>query len=126
MTSLRIGRGRREKPARYLRDSRAGRNQLRNIDWIESNRRKVDQLSGGKLAYVYLPDTGDAGFTNFNRYYFAQTDKQGVVIDERFNSGGQVADYFIEVMIAPRSSRIGRRATGHRALAECRASTGRR
>jgi tricorn protease len=71
---------------------------LRNVDWIEGNQKKVDQLSGGKLAYVYLPDTGAGGFTNFNRYYFAQMNKQGVVIDERFNGGGQVADYFIEVL----------------------------
>ena len=71
---------------------------FRNIDWIESNQRKVDELSGGKLAYVYLPDTGEGGFTNFNRYYFAQQDKQGAVIDERFNAGGQVADYIIEAM----------------------------
>ena len=71
---------------------------LRNVDWIESNQKKVDQLSGGKLAYVYLPDTGAGGFTNFNRYYFAQTNKQGAIIDERFNAGGQVADYFIEVL----------------------------
>jgi tricorn protease len=71
---------------------------LRNVDWIESNRRKVDKLSNGQLAYVYLPDTGGGGFTNFNRYYFAQTDKKGAIIDERFNGGGQVADYFIEVM----------------------------
>ena len=71
---------------------------LRNIDWIEGNQHKVDQLSGGKLAYVYLPDTGQGGFTNFNRYYFAQTQKQGAVIDERFNGGGQVADYFVEVL----------------------------
>ena len=71
---------------------------LRNIDWIESNQKKVDKLSEGKLAYVYLPDTGGGGFTNFNRYYFAQSDKQGAVIDERFNAGGQVADYFIEVL----------------------------
>ena len=71
---------------------------LRNIDWIEANQRKVDQLSGGRLGYVYLPDTGEGGFTNFNRYYFAQTQKQGAIIDERFNGGGQVADYFIEVM----------------------------
>jgi tricorn protease len=71
---------------------------LRHIDWIESNRRKVDQMSGGKLAYVYLPNTGGEGFTNFNRYYFAQTQKQGVLIDERFNAGGQVADYIVEVM----------------------------
>jgi tricorn protease len=71
---------------------------LRNIDWIEGNQHKVDELSGGKLAYVYLPDTGGPGFTNFNRYYFAQTEKQGAIIDERFNGGGQVADYFVEVL----------------------------
>jgi len=69
---------------------------LRNLAWIEENRRKVDQLSGGKLAYVYLPDTAEGGFTNFNRYYFAQIGKQGVVIDERFNHGGQIADYIVD------------------------------
>jgi len=71
---------------------------LRHIDWIESNRRKVDQMSGAKLAYVYLTNTGAEGFSNFNRYYLAQTQKQGAIIDERFNAGGQVADYIIEVM----------------------------
>ena len=72
--------------------------QLRNTDWIDTNQRKVSEMSGGKLAYVYLPDTGQGGFTNFNRYFFAQTDRQGVIIDERFNGGGQVADYIVEVL----------------------------
>jgi tricorn protease len=71
---------------------------LRNFAWIEANRRKVQELSAGKLAYVYLPDTALGGLTNFNRYYFAQIDKQGAVIDERFNSGGQAADYIIHAM----------------------------
>jgi tricorn protease len=71
---------------------------MRNSQWIEDNQKKVDQLSGGKLAYVYLPDTGAGGFTNFNRFYYSQLDKQGAVIDERFNGGGQVADYIIEAM----------------------------
>jgi tricorn protease len=71
---------------------------LRNLAWIEANRRKVQELSDGKLAYVYLPDTALGGLTNFNRYYFAQLDKQGAVIDERFNSGGQAADYIIHAM----------------------------
>src|SRR6202020_3023961 len=71
---------------------------LRNSEWIEDNQRKVYKLSGGKLAYVYLPDTGNGGFTNFNRFYFSQLNKQGAVIDERFNGGGQVADYIIEAM----------------------------
>ena len=74
---------------------------LRNLAWIEDNRRKVDALSGGKLAYVYMPDTGEAGLTSFNRYFFAQVDKQGVILDERFNGGGQVADYVINVLNRP-------------------------
>jgi tricorn protease len=71
---------------------------LRYLDWIEGNRRRVDALSGGRLAYVHLPDTGQGGFTSFNRYFFAQTDKQGVVIDDRFNGGGQAAEYIIDVL----------------------------
>src|SRR5262249_25821265 len=71
---------------------------LRTRAWVESNRRLVDKLSGGKLAYVYLPNTGQPGYQSFNRYYFAQQDKQGVVVDERYNGGGSAADYMIEVM----------------------------
>jgi tricorn protease len=71
---------------------------LRSRAWVEANRRKVDQLSGGKLAYVYVPNTGQPGYESFNRYYFAQQDKQGAVIDERYNGGGSAADYIIEVL----------------------------
>ncbi len=78
-----------------------GEGGLRNLAWIEGNRRKVSELSGGKLAYVYLPNTGGAGYTNFNRYYFAQIDKEGAVIDERFNGGGSAADYIIDAMRRP-------------------------
>ncbi len=74
---------------------------LRHLAWIEDNRRQVDKLSGGRLAYVYLPNTSTAGLTNFNRYYFAQVDKQGAVIDERFNGGGSIADYIIDYMRRP-------------------------
>ncbi|HEX8288432.1 MAG TPA: PDZ domain-containing protein [Pyrinomonadaceae bacterium] len=71
---------------------------LRNLAWIEDNRRKVDQMSGGKLAYVYIPNTSGAGYTSFNRYFFAQTNKHGAVIDERFNGGGLLADYVVEYL----------------------------
>jgi tricorn protease len=71
---------------------------LRTRAWVESNRRLVDKLSGGQLAYVYVPNTGQPGYTSFNRYYFAQQDKKGAVIDERFNGGGSAADYIIEVL----------------------------
>jgi tricorn protease len=74
---------------------------LRMREWMESNRRKVDELSGGKLAYVYLPDTAVNGFTNFNRYYFPQNAKQGAVIDERFNGGGWIADYIVDWLNRP-------------------------
>jgi tricorn protease len=71
---------------------------LRNIDWIEANRRKVDQLSGGKVAYIYMPNTSGAGYSNFNRYFFAQLDKQAVLLDERYNEGGLIADYIVNVL----------------------------
>jgi len=71
---------------------------LRMRAWVEHNRRVVDRLSGGKLAYVYLPNTGRPGYASFNRYYFSQQDKSGVVLDERFNGGGSAADYMIEVL----------------------------
>jgi tricorn protease len=68
---------------------------LRTRAWIEDNRRKVDELSGGRLAYVWLPNTGGPGYTSFNRYYFAQQHKDGAIIDERYNQGGMVADYIV-------------------------------
>ena len=74
---------------------------LRNRAWEEDNRRKVDELSGGKLAYVHVPDTAGGGYVNFNRFYFAQTDKQGAVIDERYNHGGAIADYIIDLLGRP-------------------------
>jgi tricorn protease len=74
---------------------------LRNLAWIEGNRRKVDELSGGRVAYVYLPSTYVGGYGNFNRYYFAQVGKDAVVIDERFNSGGKIADYIIDYLRRP-------------------------
>ncbi|MGH9430061.1 MAG: S41 family peptidase [Terriglobia bacterium] len=82
---------------------------LRNLAWIESNRRKVDELSGGKLAYVYLPNTAGAGYSNFNRYYFAQVGKEGAVLDERFNTGGDLADYIIDYLKRPPMSRVATR-----------------
>jgi tricorn protease len=71
---------------------------LRTRAWVESNRRLVEKLSGGQLAYVYLPNTGQPGYSSFNRYYFSQQDKTGAIIDERYNGGGSAADYIIDVL----------------------------
>ncbi len=71
---------------------------LRTRAWVEDNRRRVEKLSSGQLAYVYIPNTGQPGYESFNRYYFAQQDKKGAVIDERYNGGGSAADYIIDVL----------------------------
>ena len=74
---------------------------LRHLDWIESNRRRVDQATGGKVAYVHMPNTGGGGYTSFNRYFFSQVGKEAAIIDERFNEGGQLADYVIDYLRRP-------------------------
>jgi tricorn protease len=74
---------------------------LRNLAWIEDNRRKVDQLTGGRVAYVYLPNTANGGYLNFNRYFFSQVGKEAVIVDERFNGGGDIADYIIDYLRRP-------------------------
>lgn len=76
----------------------ANESALQQRAWVEDNRRRVDELSDGKLAYVWVPNTGGPGFVSFNRYFFAQQDKQGAVIDERFNGGGLLDDYMVDLM----------------------------
>ncbi len=71
---------------------------LRQRAWVEDNRRRVDELSGGRLAYVWVPNTSGSGVVSFDRYYFAQQDKEGAVIDERFNGGGLLDDYMVDLM----------------------------
>ena len=88
---------------------------LRTRAWVEDNRRLVDRLSGGKLAYVWLPNTTTGGYTYFTRYYYAQQDKQGAIIDERYNQGGQVADYIV--------SELDRKLMGYFALRDGQPST---
>jgi tricorn protease len=74
---------------------------LRHLEWIEGNRKKVEELSGGQLGYMYMPNTGTQGQTELMRQFYAQIDKKGFVIDERFNAGGQLGDRFIEMLNRP-------------------------
>lgn len=71
---------------------------LRQRAWVEDNRRRVDELSDGRLAYVWVPNTGGSGVVSFDRYLFAQQDKLGAVIDERFNGGGLLDDYMVDLV----------------------------
>ena len=74
---------------------------LRNRAWVEGNLRKVDSLSGGSIAYVYVPDTGNQGHDYFKRYFYPQAQKDAVIVDERFNGGGSYADYYIDILRRP-------------------------
>jgi len=74
---------------------------LRNRDWVEGNIRKVHEATDGRVAYVYVPNTATLGHTYFKRYFFPQADKEALIVDERFNGGGQAADYYIDMMRRP-------------------------
>lgn len=88
---------------------------LRTRAWIEANRRRVDEMSGGRLAYVWLPNTAGAGYTYFTRYYYSQQQKDGAIIDERYNQGGMVADYIV--------NELDRKLLGYFALRDGKTST---
>jgi tricorn protease len=74
---------------------------LRNRDWVEGNLRKVTEATNGRVAYVYVPNTAGAGHTYFKRYFFPQADRDAVIVDERHNGGGAVADYYIDILRRP-------------------------
>ncbi len=89
-------------------------NGLRLRAWVENNRRKVDELSDGKLAYVWVPNTSGQGVVSFDRYFFAQQNKLGAVIDERFNGGGLLDDYMVDLMTRTLRAAITNEAPGGR------------
>ena len=91
------GRGSRTVTVEPLGDEMA----LRNRDWVEGNLKRVREATGGRVAYVYVPDTSTGGHDYFKRYFYPQCDRDAIIVDERFNSGGQVADYCIEHLTRP-------------------------
>jgi tricorn protease len=74
---------------------------LRNRDWVEGNIKKVNAATNGQVAYVYVPNTSGDGHEYFKRYFFPQANKAAIIIDERFNGGGQLADYYIDILKRP-------------------------
>jgi tricorn protease len=70
---------------------------LRYYDWVETNRRKVDSATGGRIGYVHIPDMSPFNGLNwFVRYFYPQTKKEGMIIDDRYNGGGNVSPMIIE------------------------------
>jgi len=74
---------------------------LRELDWIDSNRRKVEQMSGGRLGYMYLPDMSAAGLNEFVQQFFPQVRKEGMIVDVRYNGGG-----FVDQLVFERLRRV--------------------
>lgn len=72
---------------------------LRYIEWVEGNRRKVAELSGGRIGYMHVPDTSTNGMIEFIKGYYSQSDKDALVVDERFNGGGQIPTFFTEKLM---------------------------
>ncbi len=79
----------------------ASESALRNRDWVEGNLKRVNEATKGQVAYVYVPNTTRDGHEYFKRYFFPQTNKAAIIVDERFNGGGQVADYYIDHLQRP-------------------------
>jgi tricorn protease len=66
------------------------------LDWVEANRRRVSQMTGGRVGYIHIPDMGAAGIREFIKWYYPQLDKEGLVVDVRANGGGNVSRMLIE------------------------------
>ena len=77
---------------------------LRNRDWVEGNLKKVTEATNGQVAYVYVPNTSNEGHEYFKRYFFPQADRKAIIVDERFNGGGSLADYYIDILQRPLQS----------------------
>ena len=74
---------------------------LRNRDWVEGNLSRVTEATNGRVAYVYVPNTADEGFVYFKRYFFPQADREAIIVDERHNGGGSIADYYLDILRRP-------------------------
>lgn len=75
--------------------------ELRKQDWIDRNQQQVTEATNGQVAYVYVPNTAKDGFDAFKRYFYPQADRKAIIIDERFNLGGHLADYYINLLQSP-------------------------
>ncbi len=96
-TRIKVGRSAGDPQARtYTVQPVRSEARLRYTAWVEGNREKVAKATGGRIAYVHVPDTATEGIQEFSKQYYPQVDKQGIIVDERFNGGGFIPDFFTE------------------------------
>ena len=84
------------KPRTYIVKPIASEASLRYTAWVAANRDKVSKATGGRVAYIHVPDTTVPGIQEFTKQYYPQVEKQGIIVDERFNGGGQVPYFYTE------------------------------
>ncbi len=97
LTTIKVGRSASDPRARtYTVKPIANELSLRYVAWVRGNYDKVQQATGGRVAYIHVPNTAIAGMQEFSKGYFPQVDKQGIIVDERFNGGGFIPDFFVE------------------------------
>jgi tricorn protease len=97
MTRIKVGSGASDAGARtYTVKPVPNENALRYVAWVSANREKVSKATGGRVAYIHVPDTAVSGMREFTRQYYPQVDKTGIIVDERWNSGGFIPDFFVE------------------------------
>jgi tricorn protease len=84
------------RPRTYTVEPVASEATLRYTAWVDGNREKVAQATGGRIAYIHVPNTAMGGIKEFTKQFYPQTDKVGIIVDERFNGGGFIPDFFVE------------------------------
>ena len=105
ITEIRIGPNADTTGSRVVKvEPIANESPLRNRDWVEGNLRKVSEATNGKVAYVYVPNTAGQGYEYFKRYFYPQANRDAIIVDERFNGGGSIADYYIDLLTRPYQS----------------------
>jgi len=82
---------------------------LRYLEWVQSRRETVDELSGGRIGYIHLPNTGGPGNRELRKYFYPQAHKDALVIDVRYNGGGFIPDRMIELVARTQLSYWARR-----------------
>ena len=96
-TALKLGSSANDsKPRTVTVKPVASEASLRYTAWVAANREKVWKATGGRVAYIHVPNTAVAGIQEFSKGYYAQVDRHGIIVDERFNGGGFIPDFFVE------------------------------
>lgn len=100
--SLTIAEAKKKQPRTVVVRTLAGETAARYREWVEYNRARTLELSGGRVGYVHVPNMGPLGFAEFHRYYMTEIDREALLVDVRFNGGGHVSQLLLEKLARKR------------------------